>query len=159
MANTLAQQPEQPIAYWRGRPVVLIRDSDDKDQLHGLWIGPVGITMETMLREFDMAFRETVAANPDEWTFDELHERLTRLDYQQIPFCHWREEYADLPRPEIVPGSVFLTTDGLRLLWDGVLWTDGQNNCFPGKKGLPVDRHSRPLEGRLEKPKEPADGK
>lgn len=94
MPNSLSQQTRQ-VALWNNRPVITLNENDgDAHYFHGVMIGPAGMEYPEAMRKLDAAFNAAVAANPDEWNYDEVIAEMEKVGFESVLAAEWFEQHA-----------------------------------------------------------------
>lgn len=76
MGNARSQHSRR-VARWRDRPVVTLNERFGREKVcHGIVLGPPGMTYDDALQRIDKVFRESVEADSEQWTYDDVLESL-----------------------------------------------------------------------------------
>lgn len=74
------------------RPVVLLRELWEGETWdHGVFLGPVGLSGDEALKIVDAVFKAVVAADREEWNYDDVHDALKTDGFIQIEAAEWWE--------------------------------------------------------------------
>jgi hypothetical protein len=79
----------------RNRPVVLLRERDGRESfVHGVVVGPEGMSVEDALATVDTLFRAVVDADREEWNYGDVLDALTAAGFEAIRPTDWWEHEA-----------------------------------------------------------------
>lgn len=96
MANRGGQQ-RCKIARWRDRPVITLNEKFGRERLlHGIVIGPPGMSHSIALRRLDEVFQAVVAAAPEEWTYEDVFNHAAGVGFEVIQAAEWWEDRVEL---------------------------------------------------------------
>lgn len=94
MANTITGQ-YRAVAPWNDRPVVVLLEEDGHETYyHGVVVGPPGLPYPDALARLDEAFA-AVAAAVEDWTYDDVIERMTLVGFEEVQAAVWVENRVD----------------------------------------------------------------
>jgi hypothetical protein len=80
---------------WRNRPVVLLRERDGRESfVHGVVVGPDGLSCADALTRVDAVFRAVVDADRDEWNYGDVLASLTAAGFEAVRPADWWEHEA-----------------------------------------------------------------
>jgi hypothetical protein len=96
MGNEHRQQCRQ-VALWNDRPVITLNESFGRDRIvHGIVLGPRGMSFATALRRLDEVFRAAVVAESEEWNYDDVIQRLSAEGFEETRPAEWWEGSVEL---------------------------------------------------------------
>jgi hypothetical protein len=80
---------------WGKRPVVLLRERDGRESfVHGIVVGPEGMSVEDALATVDTVFHAVVDADRKEWNYGDVLEALTAAGFEAVRPADWWEHEA-----------------------------------------------------------------
>jgi hypothetical protein len=96
MANADQKQPRK-LDLWHGRSVITLNEQFGRERLlQCIVVAPRGMSHIDALQRMDELFREAVEADPEEWTYEDVLQRLVAAGFEEIVAADWWEGHVEM---------------------------------------------------------------